>query len=228
MSNPSNQILFAGPTLHALPDPLSLVPADLRLKRPVRRGDVAAAVRRLDPGVMVIVDGRFHQSLSVGHREIRKAIEAGWRIWGLSSMGAIRAREMRDLGMRGYGRVYDLFWSEDDFQDDEVALVHEPSPPYRVASEPLVHLRAAAAHLQSQGSLTAEAHDEIVADLKSRWYGERTLPLFRKLVSDAVVAERRGDVFKEMDSFDRFRWKSLDLKAFLEGDIWRGSGPPTP
>jgi hypothetical protein len=90
-----------------------------------------------------------------------------------------------------------------------------------------VHLRAAAAHLKSQGSLTAEAHDEIVADLKSRWYGERTLPLFRKLVSDAVAADRRGDALMELNSFDRFRWKSLDLKAFLEGCFWRGSGLPT-
>ncbi|WP_425300876.1 TfuA-like protein, partial [Nocardia wallacei] len=33
--------------------------------------------------------------------EIREALEAGWSVWGLSSMGAIRAAEMRLLGMRG-------------------------------------------------------------------------------------------------------------------------------
>jgi hypothetical protein len=204
MSKPSNRILFAGPTLYALPDPLSFVPDDLRLERPVRRGDVEAAMRG-----------------SVGHREIREAIEAGWRVWGLSSMGAIRAREMRDLGMRGYGRVHDLFWSEDDFQDDEVALVHEPEPPYRAASEPLVHLRAAAAHLLAQGHLSRAAHDGILADLKSRWYGDRTLPLFHELALAAAPHDRRGGIREELQDFGRFRWKSLDLKEFLERAVWR-------
>ena len=221
MSKPSNQILFAGPTLYALPEPERIVPSDLRLRPPARRGDVAAAVRRCEPGVMAIVDGRFHQSLSVGHREIREAIEAGWQVWGLSSMGAIRAREMRDLGMRGYGRVYDLFWSEDDFQDDEVGMVHEPSPPYRSGSEPLVHLRAASARLRDAGYLAAAQHDSIIDTLKSLWYGERTLPLFHRLVYAAASPDAHAVIRDELAQFGRFRWKSLDLAAFLNDAPWR-------
>ena len=221
MSKPSNQILFAGPTLYALPEPRKMTPPDLRLFAPVRRGDVAAAVTRYEPGVMVIADGRFHQSLSVGHREIREAIEAGWQIWGLSSMGAIRAREMRDFGMRGYGRVYDLFWSEDDFQDDEVCTVHEPVPPYRSGSEPLVHLRAAAAHFRDAGYFGAPEHDAIIGTLKSLWYGERTLPLFHQLVFAASPLEKHAIIRDELADFGRFRWKSLDLAAFLKEAPWR-------
>ena len=76
-------------------------------------------------------------------------------MWGLSSMGAIRAREMAHLGMRGYGSVYAPFATEGDFQDDEVALLHEPNAPYRPVSEPLVHLREAVAHLASERSSPA-------------------------------------------------------------------------
>ena len=100
------------------------------MRPPVRRLDVAkltATERR--PGTLVIVDGLFHDTLAVGHAEIREAMRRGWRVWGLSSMGAIRAREMAPLGMKGFGRVFERFEAEADFQDDEVALLHEPRPP---------------------------------------------------------------------------------------------------
>jgi len=224
MLNLSNRILFAGPTLYSLPDPLAHVPPDLRLRRPVRRGDVWAAARRYEPGILVIVDGRFHQALAVGHREIREAIELGWIVWGLSSMGAIRAREMRDLGMKGYGQVYDRFWAEDDFQDDEVALLHELKAPYRAASEPMAHLRAAAEYLRVHEFISIADHDRIVDALKSLWYGDRTLPLFHRMVLDAVPPAVHPQVRAELAAFDRFRLKSLDLKAFLASGIWRGDG----
>ena len=38
--------------------------------------------------------------------EIRSAIQAGWRVIGCSSMGALRALEAAPLGMLGYGMVY--------------------------------------------------------------------------------------------------------------------------
>ena len=123
--------------------------------------------------------------------------------------------------MRGIGRVYDLFWAEDDFQDDEVALVHEKTPPYRAGSEPLVHLRAAAAHLRDHGAIAPSDHDSIIADLKSRWYGDRSLPLFHELVLSAVPTADRDAVRADLKDFSRFRWKSLDLSDFLAAAPWR-------
>ncbi len=69
---------------------------------PVKRGDVEKLISEREPGAMAIVDGLFQQCLSVGHAEIRSAVAAGWQVWGLSSMGAIRAYEMRNMGVRGY------------------------------------------------------------------------------------------------------------------------------
>src|SRR4051795_13634825 len=92
-------ILFAGPSMPGslrLPEGATVLP-------PVRRGDVPALLRDRRPGALAIADGLFHQSLAVGHVEIRDALDAGWQVWGLSSMGAIRACEMRYLGMRGCG-----------------------------------------------------------------------------------------------------------------------------
>jgi len=212
-------VMFVGPTLATNARARALAKS-LRLRRPIRRHDVEALVdaqkkARKKPGVLVIVDGVFHNTLAVGHAEIRDALTAGWRVWGLSSMGAIRAREMMHLGMRGFGSVFDRFCGEDDFQDDEVALLHEPHAPYRPVSEPLVHLRAAIEHLVARKIVGAEDARAVVADLKARWYGERT-------VRRAVHALKRcarvegGAVEREMRDFDRFRWKTIDLVRFLE------------
>jgi hypothetical protein len=210
--------MFLGPTLATLPARArSLCRANgFQIRRPVRRGDIDQLLAsRKTRGLIVIVDGVFHDTLAVGHAEIREALRRGWRVWGLSSMGAIRAREMAHLGMRGYGSVYQQFAAEGDFQDDEVALLHEPTAPYRPVSEPLVHLRAAAAYLASHRIVTDDGARAAIEDLKARWYGERTV---RRLAHALRPVARGGSAAldRELRDFDRFRTKAIDLARFLE------------
>jgi hypothetical protein len=191
------------------------------VRRPVRRRDIEALVastRR--PGVLVLVDGVFHDSLAVGHAEIREALARGWSVWGLSSMGAIRAREMAHLGMRGYGCVYERFCEGDDFQDDEVALLHEGSPPYRAVSEPLFHLREAITHLARAALVAEEDARAVIDDLKSRWYGERTVRGTIELLACRTPGEA-ATIRQELTDFHRFRTKTLDLERFLDERPWR-------
>src|SRR2546426_6706244 len=133
--------MFAGPSFCGSNELLSEASQSAEIRPPVQRHDVEKLVAEHPPGVVILVDGYFQQCLSVGHAEIRAAVSAGWSVWGLSSLGAIRAYEMRDLGVKGYGRVYQRFYEDGDFRDDEVALIHEPDPPYRSFSEPLIHIR---------------------------------------------------------------------------------------
>jgi len=211
--------LFAGPTLAASPRARVLV-RSLRVRPPARRHDVAALVEaRARPGVIVLADGLFHDTLAVGHAELRAALRGGWRVWGLSSMGAIRAHEMVTLGMRGFGRVFERFQAEADFQDDEVALLHGPAPDYRAMSEPLVHLRAAVDHLVARGLVDEPAARAVVADLKSRWYGDRT----RRGAIDALGVRARGGVAAvrhELRDFRPFELKTIDLEQFLQRRPW--------
>jgi hypothetical protein len=211
-------VIFLGPTLATLParTRASCRASGFQIRRPVRRGDIDLLLAsRRKPGLVVIVDGVFHDTLAVGHAEIREALERGWQVWGLSSMGAIRAREMAHLGMRGYGAVYAQFAAEGDFQDDEVALLHEPTAPYHPVSEPLVHLRAAATQLASHGVVTEEGARAAIDGLKARWYGERTV---RRLAHALRPAARDGTTVldRELRDFDRFRTKAIDLARFLE------------
>jgi hypothetical protein len=172
---------------------------------------------------MAIVDGQFHQCLSVGHAEIREAVALGWQVWGLSSMGAIRACEMKEMGMLGFGQVYEWFCSDENFRDDEVALTHFPDPPYYPFSEPLIHIRLWLQELVSVRLLTRLQEKRLINKLMSMWFGERTLSRARELVVD-VIPKDVQEVDETLEDFDRFRLKSHDLAAFLREQPWRLEG----
>jgi hypothetical protein len=215
-------VIFAGPTLATSECARSLA-RPFRLRPPVARTDVAKLVNRAtEVGVLVIVDGLFHERLAVGHAELRDAIEQGWQVWGVSSMGAIRAREMERFGMRGFGRVFDRFRAEEDFQDDEVALLHEAAPPYRPLTEPLVHMRVAIDHLVERGLVNRRSANTVVNDLKSSWFGDRTLRRFTDMLLRGATsdAEASAAIRSELLDFARFRVKTTDLEDFLRERPW--------
>jgi hypothetical protein len=214
----SNSWLFAGPTLNG--GKRLTEEARITVLPPVQRGDIDRLVATRRPGVIAIVDGKFHQCLSVGHAEIRGAICAGWQVWGLSSMGAIRACEMRHMGMRGYGDVYEWFCRDQNFRDDEVALVHLPEPPYIPFSEPLIHIRLWLKELVTTSLLTSTQQARILRKLSSIWFGERTLSKARNMVA-AEIPKRIKQIDKSLENFDRFRVKSHDLEAFLRNRPWK-------
>jgi hypothetical protein len=209
--------LFAGPTLARarIIDPaLPLAGIDIRL--PVKRGDVPFIIKEnKEPGTLILVDGLFHYEMAVGHAEIRSALHRGWTVWGLSSMGAIRAREMSALGVKGYGQVYELFCQENmDFRDDEVTLLHDVAPTYAELSEPLAHIRVALAALVERRIIAEDIRGQVVAELENMWFGDRTLPWLVHQLRE--LAPGHDDELRELvTSFDRYRVKSLDLIRFL-------------
>jgi len=213
----SNCWLFAGPTLNGA-DTLAYA-AGVKVVAPVKRGDVERLVLTRRPGVIAIADGQFHQCLSVGHAEIRSAINSGWQVWGLSSMGAIRACEMRHLGMYGYGKVYEWFCRDENFRDDEVALVHAPEYPFLPLSEPLIHIRLWLQELMKLHVIDSSRKARIIKQLMGIWFGERTLPHVRETLLNEVP-NRAKEIGRSLENFDRFRVKSHDLSAFLREKPW--------
>lgn len=210
--------IFAGPTLNGSAE---LARAKgTKLLPPVKRGDIERLVATRAPRAIAIVDGQFHQSLSVGHAEIRLALARGWQVWGLSSMGAIRACEMNHMGMRGYGQVYEWFCRDEDFRDDEVALTHLPVPPYLAFSEPLIHIRLWLSELVNTHLLTLRQEKSLLKRLTSMWFGDRTLLRVREMVLHSVPT-RVNKVNESLENFDRFRVKSHDLANFLREQPWK-------
>jgi hypothetical protein len=211
--------MFAGPSFGGSEELIARAREIAEIRPPVQRHDLEKLVAAHQPGVAILVDGYFQQCLSVGHAEIRAAVSGGWSVWGLSSLGAIRAYEMRELGVKGYGRVYRCFFEHEDFRDDEVALIHEPEPPYRAFSEPLVHIRFFLRELLSLGLLTATLEDRILASLMSMWFGDRTLELLRSYLLELAPQEATAieNVFR---NFQSFRVKYHDLSDFIRERPW--------
>ncbi|SES11358.1 TfuA-like protein [Actinokineospora terrae] len=206
-------VAFVGPTAFGLSG--TVFPADVEVRGPVRRGDVAALLGT-EPGVLIVVDGTFHSFPAVGHVELRTAIAEGWQVWGLSSMGAIRAAEMRHLGMRGFGAVYQRYADDPDFADDEVALLHAAEAPHRPLSEPMIHIRSFVGALRERGLVSPAAADKVIEHLKNRWYAERTHQALRAALQDLADLPPAA-----LPPFDDHRLKSKDLVRFTTEQPWR-------
>ena len=88
-------------------------------KRPIKRGDLSLALKE-HPDIIAIIDGVFHQNSAVGHKEILNVIKNGIKVYGASSMGALRASELDTLGMIGVGYVYNQYASGNVDSDDDV------------------------------------------------------------------------------------------------------------
>ncbi|MDB5959120.1 MAG: hypothetical protein JWP59_414, partial [Massilia sp.] len=207
-------VLFAGPSTFGLPDEL-LGQSGMIVYPPAKRGDIAALTGSgTEPCTLILADGIFHSELAVGHVELRDAITQGWDVWGVSSMGAIRASEMHHLGMRGYGRVFELFAADVDFSDDEVALLHAPMQPYFPITEPLVHTRFLLDHLQGSDLLDGDAAVAIIASLKARWFGFRTPELLEKLLGEVGGLDLPA-CKSALQQQAQFRIKNQDLRNLL-------------
>src|SRR5437016_6011191 len=97
--------LFIGPTLRRGDIPAEL---DAFALPPAQQGDVyRAALNR--PEAIGIVDGYFGGAPSVWHKEILWALSEGIQVFGSASMGALRAAELSSFGMRGVGRIFEMY-----------------------------------------------------------------------------------------------------------------------
>jgi ribosomal protein S12 methylthiotransferase accessory factor len=171
-------IVFVGPSL-PLTEARRFLDADYR--RPIRRGDLA----KVPPNAVVaIIDGVFDQDLAVSPRELKSALGRGVRIFGSSSMGALRAAEVP--GVVGVGRIYEMFAKGTLQDDDEVAITFDPES-HRPLCEPMVNIRHAVERLVTPGTISREAGSAIVRAAKAMPYRERTYPL---ILRSAGLAQR--------------------------------------
>ena len=140
-------------------------------KRPIKRGDLNLALKE-HPDIIVIIDGVFHQNSAVGHKEILSAINSGVKVFGASSMGALRASELDTLGMMGIGYVYNQYASGEVDSDDDVAVMLD-SETLEALSEPLINMKYVFTNAVSENIITESEKDELLSIAKKTYYPKR-------------------------------------------------------
>lgn len=198
--------VFLGPSL-ALTQARELL--DAHYLPPVSCGDITDLVLdREPPKAIGIIDGLFEQVPTVWHKEILFALSRGVRVFGASSMGALRAAELHTFGMEGVGTVFEAFRDGRYRDDDEVTIVHAAQEDgYRMLSEAMVNLRAGLAGARDAGHISQETHRRLVTAAKDRFYPERSWP---QLLRDGEELALPAD---ELDGLRTFvRDTSPDVK----------------
>ncbi len=143
-------VAFAGPCLPRTPDRRWRELLDgVDLRPPARRGDVLTAMAE-GPRALVVLDGLYYTVPAVTHKELLYALDAGVRVLGAASMGALRAAEMEPFGMEVVGWVFERYHRGDLVGDDEVAILHGAREHgYRPLTVALVEVRWALERLGS-------------------------------------------------------------------------------
>jgi hypothetical protein len=213
-------IVFLGPSLDRAAAE-KILAAEYR--PPAKRGDLTHAIED-GAGIIVLIDGVFHQEAAVAHREVLAAVKAGITVVGASSMGALRAAELHTLGMTGIGKIFGLYRDGKLVSDDEVALVFDPASGYAL-SEPLINIRCTLKKAEAAGIITAADNAALLAAAQSVFYPQRTYKKIAAAAGDTVDAATR-ERFLAFAAANPADQKKKDAIAALEyvRDLIRKTG----
>lgn len=196
------KVIFAGPTV---PDAASICGSGIAVRPPARQGDLLRAV--LDgASVIGLIDGNFEDTAPVWHKEILYGLSQGVRIFGSSSMGALRAAECRMFGMEGVGEVYRRYATAQTIDDADVALVHAPAEMgYTPFSIPLINVVATLESMEATGKITKEEKLELQQIAEGIFYKERTWRAIETAVHQQCPA-------RETNFVETVRASYIDIK----------------
>jgi TfuA protein len=193
-------VVFIGPSL-PLNEAKKILDADYH--PPVARDDVAVLLND-PPDIIGIIDGVFYQQPAVSHREILRALEAGVKIVGGSSMGALRSAELDYAGMIGIGTVYQKYRDGIIESDDDVAIVFNPVT-HELLCEALVSMNHNFQMAERAGIITSNDVEKLYQTAKNIYYPQRTYP---RVLKDSGLGTEKIQKFE-----DFLNSKGTDIKA---------------
>jgi hypothetical protein len=186
-------VVFLGPTLKQC-EVLAILPRAIILP-PAKRADFLKLLY-LKPSVIILVDGCFDQQPSVMHKEILLAMEHGITVFGVSSMGALRAVELQGFGMFGYGKVFQLYQSGEIEDDDEVAVGHLcADKKFLPITDAMINIRFTLCGLLDKGLLGKGEQQLILDKVKELHFKERSFALGLKKCC-SITEERKKEISK--------------------------------
>ncbi|MGW2748121.1 TfuA-like protein [Streptomyces sp. NPDC001450] len=188
------------------------------------------------PGdTVVIIDGVYHQSPAVRHKEIIWTLGRGVRVIGAASIGALRAAELADCGMLGVGSVWYDYTTGLLDGDDEVAVAQSTNGDLRACTWPLVRVRQVVGKATHKGVIDAAEADRLIGALADVHYAHRSIDAVMQisrreelagfadwLAGELAADEHFGDVKREdaLDALGLAREMAKTPAEPVEGLTW--------
>ncbi|MDP3622934.1 MAG: TfuA-related McrA-glycine thioamidation protein [Methanobacteriaceae archaeon] len=207
-------IIFTGPSI-SIKEASEILEAEYRY--PIKRGDILEAIAE-SPDVIGIIDGVFHQQPAVSHREILEALKNGIVVVGGSSMGALRASELDELGMIGIGYVYQQYKTGAVESDDAVAVILNPQT-HEQLSDSLISIDYNLKKARDAGILSNRELEELLDISKSIFYPKRTYEkIFKESNLDEKVIESLKQYIQE-HGYDVKRKDAIEVLKYIKNNF---------
>ncbi|MCD7781434.1 MAG: TfuA-related McrA-glycine thioamidation protein [Methanosphaera sp.] len=171
---------------------------------PVKRGDIHQLIsKRSDIDIIGIIDGEFHQSPAVSHKEILEALNKGITVIGGSSMGALRACELYPYGMIGVGKIFEDYKEGLIDSDDDVAVSLNPET-LEAMSDSYINIKYNLKMAVDDKIITNEEMLELLDIAKQTYYPKRT---FSYIIKKSNLNSNKQSILLEY-----IREKDYDIK----------------
>lgn len=203
----SKPIIYLGPTL-SREKAIKILDADYR--DPAKKGDFLMLSQDSDEKKYVgFIDGVFLHDyppspIEVYHLATRKNIE----LIGASSLGALRAVELEKFGMKGIGKIFQLYKNGIINADDEVAVTFTRENNI-LQSEAMIDIRFNLFLAYKKGIITNQTKKRIAKIAKNIYFPFRNYEDIIKLTQRQFPS-----IYNELESFRSYILKNRDsLKA---------------
>ena len=200
-------IVYLGPTLNR-DEASKILEADYR--DPAKKGDFLRLSHTSDEKKYVgFIDGVFLHDyppspIEVYHLATRKNIE----LIGASSLGALRAVELEKFGMKGIGKIFQLFKNGILNADDEVAVTFVRDKNI-LQSEALIDIRFNLFLAYKKGIITKQTKKRFVKIAKNIYFPFRN---YDDIIT--LTQEQFPSIHDELENFRDYILKNRDsLKA---------------
>ena len=206
-------IIFSGPTLSEkiIRDKISAI-----VLGPVSQGDVLKVYKEFKPTHIAIIDGYFENVPSVWHKEILYVMSQGVKLYGAASMGALRSAELYPFGMKGVGKIFNMYCSGEIEDDDEVAVLHGPEElGFPAISDAMINLRLTLQRAEMEKVLTANDMRHGIDFMKSLFYKHRSRHTLMDYFSDHLN-EADFYKFKLWIENNYINQKSIDAHELID------------
>lgn len=208
-------LIFAGPTISRQK---ILQHLDATILPPPCQGDILTALDEYSPQAIGIIDTAFPRSAWVS--EVHYALRSGVAVYGAGAQGALRAVELQDYGMKGCGKIYHSFATEQ--QSDDAALLSsyiEQNGKFIKTSESLVNVLATVRSAHMAGMLDDGACNRLLQRAREVYWQERTWDhiLLPELFASIEAYKKAADWVKD-NPVDIQEQDAIELLQAIAGD----------